>query len=332
MVLELVATLFAGFSLVSYLCRKYPRILYGDIKATGPVCLHISHRGGAGENLENTMKAFDHAASLGTDMFEIDCQLTKDEYAMVAHDNNLCRLCGEDILISNTLYADLPPLSCTQRLDFDHRFEITKNIPKEERRILLLEDLFKKYPKMPMNVDIKSNNIKLVYIVNQLIQKYKRESITVWGNGSSSITKNIRPCNKNIYTLYTLPEILKTLLWYYTGLLPFLPLYANYYEIPMCSLFAERAETFPERAGTWWLKIVLSVLDPMITNEKIITHLKKRGVLTYFFVLNNEHEWRRALQCGASGIMTDFPTELKLYLDEHSVKTHSANCAKRKDS
>ena len=53
------------------------------------------------------MKAFDHAASLGTDMFEIDCQLTKDEYVIVAHDNNLSRLCGEDILISDTLFTNL---------------------------------------------------------------------------------------------------------------------------------------------------------------------------------------------------------------------------------
>ena len=317
MVLEVIATLFLGFSFISYVCRKYPQILYGDIKASGPVCLHISHRGGAGENLENTMKAFDHAASVGTDMFEIDCQLTKDEYVIVAHDNNLSRLCGRDILISDTLFTNLPPLLCTQRLDFDHRFEITKNIPEEERKLLLLEDLFKKYPKMPMNVDIKTNTPRLIEIVNQLVQKYQREHITVWGNGSGSTTKNIRPANKKIYTLYSLPEILKTLLWYYTGLLPFMPLYANYYEIPMCSLFVERAETFPQRAGTWWLKIILSILDPMMTNEKIITHLKKRGVLTYFFVLNNEHEWKRALECGASGIMTDFPSDLKSFLQQN---------------
>jgi glycerophosphoryl diester phosphodiesterase len=40
--------------------------------------LHISHRGGSRENLENTIKAFDHAVKLGTDVLEMDVCFTKD--------------------------------------------------------------------------------------------------------------------------------------------------------------------------------------------------------------------------------------------------------------
>lgn len=325
MILEVITTIVAGFSLVSYICRKYPSLLYGEVKVTGPICMHISHRGGAGENLENTMKAFDHAASIGTDMFEIDCQMTKDGYALVAHDNSLARLCGKDILISDTTLADLPPLRCTQRLDFDHGFEITKNLPEDERKIVQLEDLFRKYPKMPMNIDIKVDNDQLIKVVEQLIRKYRREGITVWGNGFPKINSKVRKANSNIYTLYTLQEMVKTLFWYSTGLLPFMPVYANYFEIPMCSLFIEKADTFPKRGGTFLLKILMRFLDFMLTNGKLISHLKNRGVVTYFFVLNSEHEWKRAIECGASGIMTDFPSELKTYLTKYHSKNGAVN-------
>jgi hypothetical protein len=39
---------------------------------------NISHRGGSGEELENTMAAFRHAVDVGTDMLELDVHLTKD--------------------------------------------------------------------------------------------------------------------------------------------------------------------------------------------------------------------------------------------------------------
>lgn len=41
---------------------------------------------------------------LGVDMFELDCHITKDGKVVVAHDNNLNRLCGVDKLISETNY------------------------------------------------------------------------------------------------------------------------------------------------------------------------------------------------------------------------------------
>ena len=45
-------------------------------------------------------------------------------------------------------------------------------------------------------------------------------------------------------------------------------------------------------------------------------HLRKRGIMTYFWVANCEDDFKRATKYGASGIMTDNPPELKKYLDE----------------
>lgn len=60
---------------------------------------------------------------------------------------------------------------------------------EEERKIPLLADVFKLFPNIPINIDIKEDNIKLVEEVDKLICEYQREDYTVWGNFSEATTK-----------------------------------------------------------------------------------------------------------------------------------------------
>ena len=96
---------------------KNPTILHAKKKLKFR-CHHISHRGGAGENLENTMTAFKHAHKLRTDMLEIDCHVTKDGFVVVSHDNNLESTTGRKIKISETNYCDLLHLHSTLDVTF----------------------------------------------------------------------------------------------------------------------------------------------------------------------------------------------------------------------
>ena len=122
----------AGLGCASSFLLRNPTILHKK-KELKFKCYHVSHRGGAAENLENTMTAFKHAISLGTDMLEIDCHITKDGIVVVSHDNVLERTTGKLIKITESNYCDLPLMQSTLAVTFCKGQSITgvdTTIPK----------------------------------------------------------------------------------------------------------------------------------------------------------------------------------------------------------
>merc|ERR1712142_515818 len=107
----------------------YPTLLHRKKHLAFILPRHISHRGGAGERIESTLSAFRHAYSQGTEMFEVDAQMTADGHVVVCHDDDLKRLTGIEGKISETNYAELPLLRATQTLHFYHKSHVTNAPP-----------------------------------------------------------------------------------------------------------------------------------------------------------------------------------------------------------
>jgi lysophospholipase D len=109
-------------------------------------------------------------------------------------------------------------------------------------RIPLLEDVFKLFPSIPINLDIKYHSDDLIQKVNDLIIKYKRQDITVWGSFDQRTTDKCFKLNPNIDFYYSQKGVIRLLILLVTGLLPFCSIDETHFEIIMPNFIKNRSK------------------------------------------------------------------------------------------
>ncbi|XP_070704200.1 lysophospholipase D GDPD3a [Pempheris klunzingeri] len=295
-----------GYTLTSVYLLKNPLILHKR-KRTAFYCSHISHRGGCGEKIESTMEAFTHAVEKGTQMLEMDCHLTHDGHVVVSHDENLLRQTGHDVTLSSLNLQDLPL--------YKERLEVTfyagRYSSGADRKFALLEDVFRKFPEMPVSIEIKENNSQLIEKVSDLVKHYNREDITVWATVNSSIMKKCRTMNGFMPYSFTVSKGLLLLFLFYSGLLPFVPLGESLLQFYLPRIINR---TFIPEKRILRNNLIISVLEKVTMRKSLFKHLAARGIQVHLFVCNEDEDIKAALDMGATGVMSDYPTLLSSYL------------------
>jgi glycerophosphoryl diester phosphodiesterase len=72
--------------------------------------LAIAHRGASDYAPENTLSAFMVAADLASEMWELDVRLTSDGICVVSHDDNLTRIAGRGLRVSQATWGEVSAL------------------------------------------------------------------------------------------------------------------------------------------------------------------------------------------------------------------------------
>lgn len=115
------------------------------VKSAKKKVLVVAHRGASGYEPENTFASFDLAVGQGADMLELDVHLTKDDVAVVIHDDTLERTTGQTGKVRNRSLSEIRSLNAAAR-KANHSFE---PIPTLE------EVVDKYYDKVGLMVEIK---------------------------------------------------------------------------------------------------------------------------------------------------------------------------------
>ena len=74
---------------------------------TGGRPLTIAHRGASGHRTENSLAAFALASDLFAEMWELDLRMSADGVAVVSHDDNLARVTGRRLRISEATWSEI---------------------------------------------------------------------------------------------------------------------------------------------------------------------------------------------------------------------------------
>ncbi|KAM3577700.1 hypothetical protein VYU27_000573 [Nannochloropsis oceanica] len=311
---------------------------------------HIAHRGCRKEGIpENTLTAFAHAVAAGCDVIELDVWLTIDERVVVFHDSDLERMCGtqaaaaaaatvaarravsanakqeqgqkENIGVSDLNYDELPKI----KLNGEHWAVNDKN-RKHACRIPLFSEVLELIPlDKPMIVEVKQRDPILIRKVHDMILNKGRRDQTIWFSLAEDINADLRAYDPTIPNITSVLGMLKCILLYYTGLLPFVRLDSDILGIPVDHVDYARVreqkalKALPD-ALCWVLAFVLGGKPPLaLIPPGLFKHLRARGIPIFFLGVNDEENLKVAEWAGSTAVLTDRPQWLRKCMADGKV-------------
>lgn len=129
----------------------------------------FAHRGFSGKYPENTMLAFQEAASIHADGIELDVHLTKDSKLVIIHDEALLRTSGKPGLVSDYTLEEITRISAGKTFDDKHGFT---PIPSFEEYCDFI-----RHTDLVTNVEIKTNLYYYAQIEEKVVETLKRHHL-----------------------------------------------------------------------------------------------------------------------------------------------------------
>lgn len=231
----------------------------------------FAHRGANKEAAENTRTAFDKALRYAIDGIETDIQLSRDEVAVLWHDDDLAKLGLSDKRIDDLDHAQL------QAMDFAAHFA-----GADKEGVMLLDDFVASYrARCRLLLEIKrypgeSNARQHIKV---------RETLALAGAPDAS---HIRASSFDLDSLL-----------YARHIAPQFPLVFNL-EPEHDAAFAQRA--LDEHAFLHGLCVHISTLD-----EAMMSVVRERGKSIAVYTCNTDEQIGRALTLGVDILISDFP-------------------------
>lgn len=259
MSLYLVAA--ASFYFIYKFLEYFPWLLRTPFNlGTRALVQKIAHRGSRGEGLpENTKAAFVDACEGGAQVLEVilcmftscyviytqshqsnhphfsvclclqlDVWILRDGQVVVFHDSDFTRMTAGGSCSSQDIadlsYSELPELRPNDP-DWDQSSRCPLYSIEDCRRVPLLEDVFKVVPKETcFIIEFKQDSQQLISEVHRLVKAAGRYDTVMWFSLKEKVNKKLRAFDPLLPTLTSVDNMLKIVMSYYCGFMPFMPI------------------------------------------------------------------------------------------------------------
>jgi glycerophosphoryl diester phosphodiesterase len=246
--------------------------------------LVMAHRGGKGLWPENTLYAFEQAATLGVDILEMDIHSTADGVLVVLHDSTVDRTTDGTGQIHDLTLDQVKALDAGYRWSPDDG----QTFPARGKGITIptLQEVFTSLPTMPMNIEIKQADPPLAKPLCQTMREQGMADRVLVASFHEETTREFRRVCPEVATSTSQNEVLT--------------LFA------LSKVFLESAYSpgggavqVPEyRSG-------LHVLTP-----RFVDAVHQRNLQVHAWTINDEDDMQRLNDLGLDGIITDYPDRL----------------------
>ena len=242
--------------------------------------LRIAHRGASGEGLapENTLAAFEKAIQLGIDVLEIDVHATRDGQIVVLHDAAIDRTTGGTGLVAELSSEQVRRADAGSWFGADFTGE----------RVPLLEEVLD----LARHRALVLIEIKADFITERILQVV--ETVVA---AEHVVLQSFNPAT--VERIKLLAPALPTALL--IGQLPTTP----------SRVRARRLVQQVLQVGANVLAIWHATLTPPFLEE-----MRKRGIAVWAWTVDQDIIMRDLAMMGVQGIITNYPDQLNLVLDE----------------
>jgi glycerophosphoryl diester phosphodiesterase len=286
----------------------------------------IAHRGSRMEGLpENSVAAFKDSVNAGTDIVELDVWLSADGKVVVHHDETFTRMTGG---------------ACTQRVvDLQHdQMPSLAALPGQAHRVALfgahdceavplLEEALQAVPSPScLIIEFKQDSAELVAKVLELLRKHNRAQDVYWFSLDEKINEKLRAADPSIPTITSIPAMLRALILYYIGALPFCAIDDAVFGITVEEITLRQIRSEEALAGLpHWAHHLLAFIfrgkpPSAMVAPTLFAHLRRRGIPVWFLGVNKNSDLELAVSTGATGVLTDRITWLKAEMAERKLQ------------
>ncbi|NBB99560.1 MAG: glycerophosphodiester phosphodiesterase [Bacteroidetes bacterium] len=240
----------------------------------------VGHRGTCRYAPENTLPAFDYALAAGAHMLELDVQLSADGVPVVIHDGTV------DRTTNGTGRVRALALEALQQLDAGAWFvDDAEQRPFKGTRIPTLAEVFRRYPDVPLTVELKTESRAIAEGVAQVVRQTGRRGRLVVASDSADLLQRFRAMEPTVCTSLARAEV------------------ARLYALHLLGLHRSHA---PPGA---LLQIPPSYKGISLTTPRFIRAAHACGLHVEVWTVNDPDAMARLVARGVDGIISDLPAD-----------------------